>query len=1365
MKTVYLLAVSIVLFMSSTFATEIFYVSTTGNDSNDGRSWESAYKSVQKAINAAGKVATSDNPAEVWIKAGTYLVEDTTDSFYMQDCVKLHGGFAGTETNLTERKSGNYTIFSGQDRFQIFRNEKALSSSTLIEGIVFEEGYSNFRLNVIMGGAIYNGTNASPTIMNCTFKNNSSATGGGAVYCDTSSETKFINCTFYKNSAKTYGGAIYANGANITLINCTFDENLAGENAVCFFLNKSNLKAVNSIFWTETGKGIGDFDTTSKYTFEACLLNYMGDPKLGVLADYGGIVPTIPVLKDSPAIGAGVQTSDVPVCDARGVERPTPCTIGAFEYTAESTHCAIDAPEIVLKGDSIKLRSALDGNADKYILYKDGVEIATQDTGNFVLNSTNVGESNSYYVVAISDEVEFRSETVNVLTVEKAIFYVSKSGNDSNDGKSWSNAFASIQMAIDAAHAVAGIGYSSEVWIAGGEYVLSESLSFADNVEIYGGFAGWEVDKSERINFKNETILDGNQMISIFRTVNRLNTEHPTDSAKLDNVTLRNGFTNDLSTGGGAITVQGISPAITNCRFIDNKSVSGGGAFFSGYSNTVFENCTFTGNSISNGSGCVFFFANESNVTLKNCLISNNYGRSASVSYAVEADMVFENCTLVNNVSENNTMIIASTGNRIVKFINSTIINSGLLLAKGGDQAQSSLILLNSIYWGNGYSVAEQQKNVLSGQSILVSNSIVEGGAEGENNLDQDPLLGELGYYGGLVDTIPIREGSPAIGHGSSGIDVPDNDARGFYKSNRTVGAFEYINDGIPHYVALTSSNELVRQGSSFELKIETDAEISVSLYRDGEFYKSYYGNSISESFTEYEKGTHTYYVQADNYDLISKEFTINVLGVFPAYCVRTSGSDENDGESWDTAFASLQKAVDSASKIATDSEPMEVWVEQGTYSVNRLAMRNNVQIYGGFSGSETSKDERNLPCSTTVLSGDNKNCVIYNGYSSFNSLNNSAVLDNFTIQNGYNDVTFSSFTASAIFNQNASPIFRNCMVISNNSAVSIVQILDYSCPIFDKCIFADNSGSRMLEFTTDSDIKMENCSITSNNSVDTFAYIVSSSADFINTTIFNNTSGSFFFDINSGSESVRFINSTVVNNTSDFKEFPLQLTIVNSIFWGNKDLTSLSLLESEKHILANSIIEGGANGENIINSDPMFGNFSYSDYVLPVQKGSPAIGAGMTGADIPTTDARGVARNGFVTLGAYEYGCSPSYNSFLVQNSLSGTAASYTASPFDDGITNIEKYVFGLDASKATSYADNPMFNQVTDGNTVIFSYPVNKNATDVSVKALISKDLKTWTEAAATVSGESGNFDICQISEAKPEDGKLFLKLEISQ
>lgn len=87
------------------------YVKTAadgGSDDNDGLTWDKAYASPQKAINALND--GTGQRGEVWVAAGTYapsahITEDTNSpvAFLMHSGINVFGGFRGTETSIDER--------------------------------------------------------------------------------------------------------------------------------------------------------------------------------------------------------------------------------------------------------------------------------------------------------------------------------------------------------------------------------------------------------------------------------------------------------------------------------------------------------------------------------------------------------------------------------------------------------------------------------------------------------------------------------------------------------------------------------------------------------------------------------------------------------------------------------------------------------------------------------------------------------------------------------------------------------------------------------------------------------------------------------------------------------------------------------------------------------------------------------------------------------------------------------------------------------------------------------------------------------------------------------------------------------------
>lgn len=89
------------------------------------------------------------------------------------------------------------------------------------------------------------------------------------------------------------------------------------------------------------------------------------------------------------------------------------------------------------------------------------------------------------------------------------------------------------------------------------------------------------------------------------------------------------------------------------------------------------------------------------------------------------------------------------------------------------------------------------------------------------------------------------------------------------------------------------------------------------------------------------------------------------------------------DGSSWGTAFNDLQLALDAA--LRTKPAVDQIWIAEGTYlpSVRvddndprsvMFHLEQELSLLGGFAGSESSPDERNVADHPTILSGDLQN-------------------------------------------------------------------------------------------------------------------------------------------------------------------------------------------------------------------------------------------------------------------------------------------------------------------------------------------------------------------------------------------------------
>lgn len=223
------------------------YVKEGGAGSKNGLTWGNAYSNLQLAINAA---VAGD---EIWVTAGTYR---PSGSFIMKEGVKIYGGFVGGETSLQQRSyTSNISKLEGNGS-SVVMNYGGLTNAAMLDGFTITAGSGHLSE---VGGGMYN-REASPTIANCIFTNNTARSGGG-MYNDTANPV-ISNCIFSNNIAtsngnslggavgnynssplitnsnfinnkavgaiSSSGGALYSSyGSNPTIIGCTFKGNNA----------------------------------------------------------------------------------------------------------------------------------------------------------------------------------------------------------------------------------------------------------------------------------------------------------------------------------------------------------------------------------------------------------------------------------------------------------------------------------------------------------------------------------------------------------------------------------------------------------------------------------------------------------------------------------------------------------------------------------------------------------------------------------------------------------------------------------------------------------------------------------------------------------------------------------------------------------------------------------------------------------------------------------------------------------------------------------------------------------------------------------------------------------------------------------
>ena len=229
------------------------------------------------------------------------------------------------------------------------------------------------------GGAIYNegyNGNSSPRLANVTFDDNRSDYSGGAMYnggggSSGISSPVLSNVTFSNNHADDDGGAMDNDGydggnSKPVLNNVTFNGNSAARGGAIFNDANSGISIAvlsNVILWGDTASNSGPEMINylgASATIDHSVIaggcasisgaicgsgNIAGDPKLGALADNGGLTQTMLPGSGSSAINTGnaatCANAYVNNIDQRGVSRP------------QGSVCDMGTVEVVVVGDMI----------------------------------------------------------------------------------------------------------------------------------------------------------------------------------------------------------------------------------------------------------------------------------------------------------------------------------------------------------------------------------------------------------------------------------------------------------------------------------------------------------------------------------------------------------------------------------------------------------------------------------------------------------------------------------------------------------------------------------------------------------------------------------------------------------------------------------------------------------------------------------------------------------------------------------------------------------------------------------------------------------------------------------------------------
>jgi predicted outer membrane repeat protein len=282
-------------------------------------------------------------------------------------------------------------------------------------------------------------------------------------------------------------------------------------------------------------------------------------------------------------------------------------------------------------------------------------------------------------------------------------------GNDADDGRTWANAKATPQAAIDAAFADAG---KCDVWLARGTYAPTykadpfgpantATLLLRDGIAVYGGFAGGELALAQRSLTANPTIVSGTTG-ALRRVVTGA------EGARLDGITLTGAKEAGLylpsasmtvawctlsANFGNAIFLQTGTVTVEDSQFVGNQAsftsgIAVGGGIYGRTGSSIRvrrssfrENTSFAGGSINRGAAIY----SEGNVDVTDSeflenTVSGNGASAGAVYVGALGERSFERCTFRGNSAEN-------TGGALVAYNGSLLIQDSRFEANtAGDQ-------------------------------------------------------------------------------------------------------------------------------------------------------------------------------------------------------------------------------------------------------------------------------------------------------------------------------------------------------------------------------------------------------------------------------------------------------------------------------------------------------------------------------------------------------------------------------------------------------------------------------------------------------------------------------------------------------
>jgi len=430
-----------------------------------------------------------------------------------------------------------------------------------------------------------------------------------------------------------------------------------------------------------------------------------------------------------------------------------------------------------------------------------------------------------YWIIDGSNEGSTTPKTITMTTTRdvtavfgRSLSYVSKSGNDANDGSS-ANPFLTIQHGLDIAAAGGTVSVEAGLYTENLVWPTAES-----NIALRG-------------ESSSTTTIDGSGIVD---TCIKIVNVAPDQTITVEGFTIEKGYANGSSGGGIRLNSDNVTLLLNDTIIYKNKAFNGNGGGLAVYmyssngSTAIVRDCVFSSNEVTNGRGGGIMnggsYSDNSDLQVSDCTFEYNsasdyggavgsYSNSLNISACdIHSNKVtsgggggillsnggdVKNCVIFNNtaISGSGGGIFDAYNGPVTNLINCTLVSneakgSGVSAGKGGGVRTGGSYktkIINCIVWGNSAEASDPDVWANGFPTIRysdISSFPDDPITDGTATTDADPLF--VNFPPAFVGDLELQGGSPVKSSGTDEAVVPTTDYTGASRTPPySMGAFE----------------------------------------------------------------------------------------------------------------------------------------------------------------------------------------------------------------------------------------------------------------------------------------------------------------------------------------------------------------------------------------------------------------------------------------------------------------------------------------------------------------------------------------------------------------------------------------------